>query len=285
MRAIKVTGLYKSFANVPVLKGVSLEVAQGEMVALIGSSGSGKSTLMRNLSALTLADKQSSSSIEVLGEKIQTNGRAAQDIRQSRARIGNVFQQFNLVNRLSVLTNVIIGGLSRIPTWRSLLGWFSAAEKIEALNALEQVGLRDFALMRASELSGGQQQRVAIARALMQKAEIILADEPIASLDPESSRLVMETLQDINETLGVTVLVTLHQVDYAQKYCRRAVALKEGEVFFDEPIEHLSLGVLTELYGAKINEAGYQDFPPQIAQPVMVPLRKVQPRFNQAQAQ
>ena len=126
--------------------------------------------------------------------------------------------------------NVLIGALSRIPTYRSLLGWFTQEEKLKALQALESVGLREHALKRASDLSGGQQQRVAIARGLMQEAEVILADEPIASLDPESSRLVMETLQKINQELGITVVVTLHQVDYAQKYCRRAIALKEGEV-------------------------------------------------------
>jgi phosphonate transport system ATP-binding protein len=252
MPAIQITDLQKSFGAARVLKSISLNVEEGEMVALIGSSGSGKSTLMRHLSCLTLADKGSRSQIEVLGVPVQHKGRASKDIRRTRARVGNIFQQFNLVNRLSVLTNVLIGGLSRVPVWRSMLGWFTREEKLEALQALELVGLREHALKRASELSGGQQQRVAIARALMQKAEVILADEPIASLDPESSRLVMETLERINRELGITVVVTLHQVDYAQKYCRRAVALQGGEIFFDGPITALDGQMLSRLYGTQM---------------------------------
>ncbi|MET3998165.1 phosphonate ABC transporter ATP-binding protein [Marinobacterium sp. MBR-109] len=259
MSAIKIHGLQKSFGEARVLNAISLEVKTGEMVALIGSSGSGKSTLMRHLSCLTLADKNSQSEIEVLGVPVQSRGRSARDIRATRARIGNIFQQFNLVNRLSVLTNVLIGGLSRVPVWRSMLGWFTQEEKLEALRALELVGLREHALKRASELSGGQQQRVAIARALMQKAEVILADEPIASLDPESSRLVMETLERINRDLGITVVVTLHQVDYAQKYCQRAVALQAGEIFFDGPISAMDGQMLSKLYGTQIGAESLQD--------------------------
>ncbi|SIS52772.1 phosphonate ABC transporter ATP-binding protein [Neptunomonas antarctica] len=250
MSVINISGVKKSFSkNKYALKGIDLAIEQGDMVALIGPSGSGKSTLMRHISGLTLADKKTPSEISVFGIPIQQNGKLHKDIRSSRARIGNVFQQFNLISRLSVLTNVLIGGLSRVPTYRSLLGWFTDEEKQEALDALERVGLRDFALQRASQLSGGQQQRVAIARALMQKAEIILADEPIASLDPESSRQVMEILQGINEKDGITVVVTLHQVDYAKKYCRRAVALRQGEIFFDGRINQLSSDQLTQLYG------------------------------------
>ncbi|MBN0987386.1 phosphonate ABC transporter ATP-binding protein [Amphritea pacifica] len=254
MPAIKITALRKSFNRVAVLKDVSIEVQKGEMVALIGSSGSGKSTLMRHLSGLTFANRNSPSTVEVLGRKVQQNGRPAKELRATRARIGNVFQQFNLVNRLSVQTNVLIGALSRIPTYRSLLGWFTDEEKLKALEALESVGLRQHALKRASDLSGGQQQRVAIARALMQEAEIILADEPIASLDPESSRQVMETLQRINREMGITVVVTLHQVEYAQKYCSRAIALKEGEIYFDGSIDGLETSLLTDLYGTRISE-------------------------------
>jgi phosphonate transport system ATP-binding protein len=214
---------------------------------------------MRHISGLTLADKHSDSCIKVLGNTIQQRGKLDKHVRTSRSQIGNVFQQFNLVSRLSVLTNVMIGGLSRIPTYRSLLGWFTAEEKHMALEALERVGLKNVALKRASELSGGQQQRVAIARALMQKAKVILADEPIASLDPESSRLIMQTLKDINEKDGITVVVTLHQVDYAQKYCERAVALQDGEVFFDNLIHHLNEENLASLYGSQPEELSIND--------------------------
>jgi len=260
MSIIEIKGVKKSFAKGSVaLKQVDLTVEQGEMIALIGPSGSGKSTLMRHLSGLTLADKNSDSSIKVLGRCIQQQGKLDRDIRASRAQIGHVFQQFNLVSRLSVLTNVMIGRLSSIPSYRSLLGWFSAEEKQMALDALERVGLKNVALKRASELSGGQQQRVAIARALMQQAKVILADEPIASLDPESSRLVMQILKDINEKDGITVVVTLHQVDYAQKYCQRAVALQDGNVFFDSAIHHLSDEKLASLYGSQQSTSSVND--------------------------
>ncbi|WP_392384786.1 phosphonate ABC transporter ATP-binding protein [Marinomonas primoryensis] len=260
MSIIEITGVKKHFTKeVCALKHVDLSIKQGEMVALIGPSGSGKSTLMRHISGLTLADKHSDSCIKVLGNTIQQRGKLDKHVRTSRSQIGNVFQQFNLVSRLSVLTNVMIGGLSRIPTYRSLLGWFTAEEKHMALEALERVGLKNVALKRASELSGGQQQRVAIARALMQKAKVILADEPIASLDPESSRLVMQTLKDINEKDGITVVVTLHQVDYAQKYCERAVALQDGEVFFDNLIHHLNEENLASLYGSQPEELSIND--------------------------
>ena len=254
MTIIKISNVKKTFKTKrsvsTALKGVSLRITQGEMVALIGPSGSGKSTLLRHLSGLTLADRESDSSIEILGRCIQTKGRLGKGIRQSRALIGNIFQQFNLVNRLSVLTNVLIGSLSKVPTYRSLLGIFTEAEKQAALAALTRVGLQDFAMHRASDLSGGQQQRVAIARALLQEAKIILADEPIASLDPESSRLVMQTLKTINEEDGITIVVTLHQVDYAQKYCQRGVALQDGKLYFDKPIKDINNAQLASLYGS-----------------------------------
>lgn len=258
MEIIRVANIEKSFGKCAVLKDISFNVNEGEMVALIGPSGSGKSTLMRHLSGLAVADKKSKSAVSVLGKTIQESGKLSRQIRAQRTEIGNVFQQFNLVNRLSVLTNVIIGGLSRIPTYRSLLGWFTAEEKRKALEALERVGLKDFALSRASDLSGGQQQRVAIARALMQEAKVILADEPIASLDPESSRQVMETLKEINERDGITVVVTLHQVDYAQKYCQRALALKDGELYFDGQFDQLSTEQLNQLYKLHQEDAEFK---------------------------
>lgn len=260
MSVIQIANIKKTFktrnSDSTALRGVSFDVQQGEMVALIGPSGSGKSTLLRHLSGLTLSDKGSDSSIEILGNSIQCNGKLSAGIRQSRAQIGNIFQQFNLVNRLSVLTNVLIGGLSKVPSYRSLLGIFTDAEKQAALDALARVSLQEYALHRASDLSGGQQQRVAIARALVQKAKVIIADEPIASLDPESSRLVMETLKNINEQDGITVVVTLHQVDYAQKYCRRVVALQSGELYFDKLIGEFDSAQLGHLYGSSLeNEA------------------------------
>ncbi|MCW8905950.1 MAG: phosphonate ABC transporter ATP-binding protein [Sedimenticola sp.] len=268
MTAIALTGVTKTFSRErdasPVLKGIDLIIEPGDMVALIGPSGSGKSTLMRHLSGLTLADRNSQGDVRVLGRSIQRQGRLERDIRQSRAQIGHVFQQFNLVGRLSVMKNVLIGGLSRVPSRRGLLGWFTESEKRAALDALERVGLREFALKRATELSGGQQQRVAIARALMQQARVILADEPIASLDPESSRRVMQTLRDINQRDGITVVVTLHQVDYAQQYCRRAVALRQGEIVFDDQINALNETQIRALYGSDQPVTEVQNIPSRV---------------------
>ncbi len=248
--AIRVYRLNKSFGRKQALFDLALSVQPGEMVALIGASGSGKSTLLRHLAGLARGD---AGSIEVLGRQVQADGRLNGDVRRQRADIGYIFQQFNLVGRLSVLQNVLLGGLGRMPRWRGSLSLFNVEEKQRAMQALERVGLAEFAAQRASTLSGGQQQRVAIARALCQQAEVILADEPIASLDPESARKVMEILADINRRDGKTVVVTLHQVDYAVRYCQRAVALKGGRIHFDGPTESFNPDFLNDLYGGDLD--------------------------------
>lgn len=251
--AIRVEGLSKSFGSRQVLFDLGLEIQRGEMVALIGASGSGKSTLMRHLAGLACGDRRAASSIQVLGRSVQSHGSLNRQVRQVRADVGYIFQQFNLVGRLSVLTNVLIGRLGRMSRLRGSLGMFSAEEKALAMASLERVGLAEFAHRRASTLSGGQQQRVAIARALTQEAEVILADEPIASLDPESARKVMDTLADINKTDGKTVVVTLHQVDYAVRYCERVVALKAGRIHFDGLVHALNGSFLNELYDGDLD--------------------------------
>lgn len=247
---IRVDRLNKTFGRKQALFDLALSVQPGEMVALIGASGSGKSTLLRHLAGLARGD---GGSIEVLGRQVQAEGRLNGEVRRLRADIGYIFQQFNLVGRLSVLQNVLLGGLGRMPRWRGSLSLFNAEEKQRAMAALERVGLAEFAAQRASTLSGGQQQRVAIARALCQQAEVILADEPIASLDPESARKVMEILADINRRDGKTVVVTLHQVDYAVRYCQRAVALKGGRIHFDGPTESFNPDFLNDLYGGDLD--------------------------------
>lgn len=249
--AIQVNNLVKKFNNKPILSGLDLTIPQGSMVALIGPSGSGKSTLLRHLAGLTAAERQGSCSVQALGQTVQSNGVVSKNVRRIRSDIGYVFQQFNLVGRLTVLQNVLLGCLGRISRVRGTLGLFNTQEKEQALQALDRVGLLEHAYRRASTLSGGQQQRVAIARTLCQHAEVILADEPIASLDPESARNVMEVLADINQKDGKTVIVTLHQVDYAVKYCRHAIALKAGQKYFDGPIEMLSTQMLNQLYGSE----------------------------------
>jgi len=265
MTAIRVSDLTKTFGKGPggrggsrrALDGISLSIARGEMVALIGASGSGKSTLIRHVSGLLVADRGKigkSSEVAVNGSPVQVNGRLSHDVRRLRADVAVIFQQFNLVGRLSLLENVLLGGLGRIGFWRGSLGRFSRAEKMAAMEALARIDMADYATQRASTLSGGQQQRGAIARALVQKASIILADEPIASLDPESARRVMQSLADINREDGTTVVVSLHQVAYAKKYCHRAVALSQGQMLYDGPSGALDVATLCALYGAQCDE-------------------------------
>ena len=249
--AIEVHALTKRFPGCLALDRVTLRVEPGEMVALIGASGSGKSTLMRHLSGFIAAE---SGAVTVFGRDIQRNGKIAADIRDIRAGIGFVFQQFNLVNRLPVMTNVLIGLLRRTSLWRSLLMRFTMAQRQQALEALAAVGIEQTAWQRASTLSGGQQQRAALARCIVQGARLVLADEPIASLDPESSRKVMELLAEMNRNRGCTVLVSLHQVEFAIRYCQRTVALHRGVVVYDGPSSALTPALLSELYGAEVHD-------------------------------
>ncbi|MGH6883345.1 phosphonate ABC transporter ATP-binding protein [Hypericibacter sp.] len=267
MSSIKIDGLSKTFGSGRrALQSVSLAIEPGEMVGLIGASGSGKSTLLRHIAGLASGDRDAGA-IHVDGRVVQRDGRIARDIRRQRASIGFVFQQFNLVERLPVLTNVCVGGLARTPLWRSLMSWFTQAEREAALQALARVGIQEQAYQRASTLSGGQQQRAAIARVLIQGAKTLLADEPIASLDPESARRVMELLREVNESDGMTVVVSLHQVDMATRYCPRIVALKEGRILFDGPSEAVTSSLLAEVYGSELEAA------PPAARPRRKPLR------------
>ena len=252
--AVNVKALRKSFGGQAALQGVSFQVQRGEMVALLGASGSGKSTLLRHLAGLHRADADSESDVQMLGRSVQRAGRLASDVRATRAKVAMIFQQFNLVDRLPVMTNVLAGALHRLPLWRGLLKQFPRAELERAYAALSHVGIERCAWQRASTLSGGQQQRAAISRALVQGAEVILADEPIASLDPESSRRVMALLAEVNRELGVTVLVSLHQVDFAFAFCPRTIALRAGQVVFDGPTKDLSPERLQELYGTAVHE-------------------------------
>jgi phosphonate transport system ATP-binding protein len=254
--AIEVIGLSKTFnGNKRALRSVDLRIAHGEMVALIGASGSGKSTLLRHIGGLVAANRgPSGGTIKVLGATMQARGRISRDARRVRARVSVIFQQFNLVSRLTVLTNVLTGLLGQIRGPRGTFGLFTKSEKQAAIDALSRVAIPETALQRASTLSGGQQQRAAIARALVQGADIILADEPIASLDPASSKRVMETLREINEADGKTVVVSLHQVDYAMRYCPRTIALRDGMVVYDGASAALDSEMLQRLYGAECDE-------------------------------
>jgi phosphonate transport system ATP-binding protein len=246
---IEIHNFSRSFGAQKALDNISLSIKPGEMVALIGASGSGKSTLLRHICGIMAGDK-GSGSITVMGRMVQQSGRIQRDVRKTRAGMGMIFQQFNLVNRLRVLTNVMLGALGRVPLWRTFLHFFPKDVRQLAHESLARVGIAEKAGQRASTLSGGQQQRAAIARALVQKARILLADEPIASLDPESSRRVMDILADVNKKDGITVVVSLHQVDYASRYCPRTVALKDGRIVYDGPSMALTPAFLRDLYGA-----------------------------------
>ncbi|MDF0605191.1 phosphonate ABC transporter ATP-binding protein [Neisseriaceae bacterium TC5R-5] len=253
--ALHIQHLNKHFSDgKQVLRDINLRVQSGEMVALIGASGSGKSTLLRHIAGLVSADAGSESLIEIQGHRLQQGGRLSRQVRALRSQIGFVFQQFNLVARLPVLVNVMVGHLPRMPWWRACFRLFNTHERNVALEALQRVGIAQCALQRASTLSGGQQQRAAIARTLVQQARLVLADEPIASLDPESSRKVMEILARINREDGCTIMVSLHQVDIAIKYCPRVIALHQGHILYDGPAAALTPELLRRLYGVQASE-------------------------------
>lgn len=259
-RLVLARDVSRTYGATRALDGVSLEVGAGEMVALIGPSGSGKSTLLRAITGLIATDP-GSGTIEVFGEPVQRNGRPVAGVRRTRRRLGFIFQQFNLVGRLSLFTNVMLGALGRLPAWRGAFGLWPRDDKARAMAALHRVGVAGYAAQRANTLSGGQQQRGAIARAIVQGARAILADEPVASLDPVSARRVMDLLVELNRRDGMGVIVTLHQVDYALRYCERVIALKAGRVVYDGPASGLDRDILIDIYGPEIEDAFWEGGP------------------------
>jgi phosphonate transport system ATP-binding protein len=233
---IRVRGLHKQYPGGTVaLDGVDLDIAEGELVALIGPSGAGKSTLLRCLNGFVAPTR---GEVRVGGATV--TGATGERLRLIRAGIGFIFQQFNLQRRLSVLENVLIGGLARTPRLRSLLGLFPASDVVRARAALARVGLGGLDERRVDTLSGGQQQRVAIARVLVQEPRVILADEPMASLDPALSESVLALLQRISDEDGITVVTSLHVLDLARRYSRRVIGLRAGGVAYDGSPESLT---------------------------------------------
>jgi len=233
--------------GVRALRNVDLTIDDGEFVVVVGLSGAGKSTLLRAMNGLIPA---TGGSITVGGTEVV--GASNAELRDVRSRIGMIFQTFNLVHRTSVMNNVLMGRLAGVPAWRSTLGIWPAADREAAMAALERVGIVEKAYVRASNLSGGQQQRVGIARALAQEPSVMLADEPVAALDPVTSRQVMGDLQRINLDLGITTLVNLHFLDLAREFGRRLVGLREGEVVFDGDIDDVTDETFREIYGRAI---------------------------------
>ncbi len=241
----KVSVTYRG--GVQALRDVSLTIDDGEFVVIVGLSGAGKSTLLRAMNGLVPA---TSGSITVDGQEVV--GAKRKELRAVRRKIGMIFQTFNLATRTTVMNNVLMGRLGSVPTWRSTLGLWPASDKELAFQALERVGIVDKAYVRASDLSGGQQQRVGIARALAQQPSVMLADEPVAALDPVTSHQVMGDLQRINRELGITTLINLHFLDLARAYGKRLIGLRDGELVYDGDIADVHDDTFREIYGRAI---------------------------------
>jgi phosphonate transport system ATP-binding protein len=247
---IRFSGAGVTYPNGTVgMKNLDLEIEPGEFIVIVGSSGAGKSTLLRAINGLNTL---TSGTVEVDGQAVaQKEGR---ELRELRKRVGMIFQDFRLVKRLNVLSNVLIGRLAHVPGWRSMFNLWPQHDKDVALKALERVGIPEKAWTRASSLSGGQQQRVGIARALAQEPAIILADEPVASLDPVTTHQIMRDLVRINRELGITTLVNLHFLDLAREYGQRIIGLRHGELVFDGSAKSVTDEDFREIYGRDFTE-------------------------------
>ncbi|KQT25121.1 MULTISPECIES: phosphonate ABC transporter ATP-binding protein [unclassified Bradyrhizobium] len=244
-----VDGLTCRFGTKAAVDDTSFQVSPGGFVGVIGRSGAGKSTLLRSINRLVTPTEG-----RILFDGVDVTALRGKELRQWRARSAMIFQQFNLVGRLDVLTNVLMGRLATMPAWRSLSQIWPEQDKALAMSALEQFDIASLAAQRADQLSGGQQQRVAIARALVQQPDIILADEPIASLDPRNTKVVMDALLRINKHFGITVLCNLHSLDLARSYCDRLIGMAAGRVVFDGAPSMLTDQVARELYDLEANE-------------------------------
>jgi phosphonate transport system ATP-binding protein len=242
---LRIEHLRKEFpGGVVALDDISLTVPDGEFVVIIGLSGSGKSTLLRCVNRLV-----EPTSGKIFLDDVEITRLSQNQLREARKRIGMIFQQFNLVKRSSVITNVLSGRLGSVSPWQSMIGRFPPEEHARAMGNLQRVGIPEKAYQRSDTLSGGQQQRVAIARALMQDPRLMLADEPVASLDPATSHSVMKYLEEINQQDGITVLCNLHFLSLARRYATRVIALKAGQIVFDGLPADIDENRFREIYG------------------------------------
>lgn len=231
------------------LKNINLKINEGEFVVIVGMSGAGKSTLIRSINRMVTP---TSGALIVDGEDILQL--KDNQLRKVRTNIGMIFQSYNIVKRMSVLRNVLAGRLGHTGTLRSLVGWFPQNDLQIAMNNLERVGIEEKAYVRASNLSGGQQQRISIARALTQQPKVILADEPVASLDPPTSHKVMKDLKRVSREDGLTTIVNLHFIDMAMEYADRIIGLRDGNLVFDGPIEEVTDQTFEEIYDRPIKD-------------------------------
>lgn len=229
------------------LEDVNLTIEQGEFVAIIGLSGAGKSTLLRTVNKV---HDITEGSLKVNGEEVKEL--KGKNLRQFRRGIGMIFQSFNLVSRTTVIRNVLMAKVPEMPFWRVLLGSFKKEDKIEALEALEKVGILDKAYVRADQLSGGQQQRVALARTLAQNPKIILADEPVAALDPVTAKQVMSDFKKINKEMNISILINIHHVDLALEYADRVIGIRAGKIVYDGPSSEVTEEVLDNIYAGQM---------------------------------
>jgi phosphonate transport system ATP-binding protein len=255
---LEIRDLHHSYnGGAPVLQGITFQVQQGEFVGIVGLSGSGKSTLLRCINRLIDAAAgevlapQTLLAAQARGPSLDILKLKGADLRRIRRKIGMIFQQFNLAKRLTVIDNVLCGGLGYQPVLRSTLRIFTQAERRQALINLKRVGLLDHAYKRADELSGGEQQRVAIARTLMQQPAIILADEPVSSLDPKLSRVILDILKRVCREDGITALVSLHTLELTREYADRVIGLKAGQILFDGATKDLTDAVVDVVYQRK----------------------------------
>lgn len=247
---LSVKNLVKTYPNgVQALKGVSFDVKKGEFLVVIGLSGSGKSTLLRCLNRL---NNPTSGDVIFEGKNIARIDRDG--VKKIRTKMAMIFQHFNLIPRHTVLSNVLMGRLGRMSDWKSIFGMFSDTDKERALSYLKLVGISDKAKIRADQLSGGQQQRVAIARALAQDPSLLLADEPVASLDPATCHIVMDYLKKVNSELGITIVCNLHFLSLVRQYATRVIALKEGQLVFEGSPTDITDEWFQKIYGEGARE-------------------------------
>lgn len=242
---IQFTDVAKVYPNGTVgLKDVNLRIDDGEFIAIIGRSGAGKSTLLRSINRMHPITSGNLNIDDVDVEKL-----SSRELRRLRRRIGMIFQSFNLVTRTTVIRNVLTAFVPDMPLARRVFGIFRRQDKLKALECLDKVGILEKAFTRVDQLSGGQQQRVALARTLAQNPSVILADEPVAALDPVTARVVMDDFKKINREMGITVIINIHHVELALEYCDRVIGIREGMVVFDGPSSQVDQKVLSLVYG------------------------------------
>ncbi|GGH85567.1 phosphonate transport system ATP-binding protein [Pullulanibacillus pueri] len=240
----------KTYPNgTKALQDINLKIEQGEFVGVIGLSGAGKSTLIRCINRM-----HDITGGQLMVDNVDISKLKGKQVRKFRRRIGMIFQSFNLVTRTTVIKNVLVSFVPDLSFWRKLFGIYTKEQKIKALEALDKVGILDKAFIRVDQLSGGQQQRVALARTLAQNPDIILADEPIASLDPITARQVMDDFKRINKDMNISVIINIHHVEVALEYADRIIGVRKGEVVFDGPSSKVTQDVLDEIYGGRVEE-------------------------------